>query len=143
MRRRRRRLLIQSFKSSGANKVIGSFLIFFFVAALLVWAFEPTIDNYGESLWYCFVAMATIGFGDITATVLFTRIITVILWLYGVGVIAIVTAVLTGFFMDAVKLKANESVKEFIDQLEHLPELSKEELQKLSNRVKEFHKGKK
>ncbi len=140
MRKKRRRLLWQALKNSGANKIIGSFLIFFLIASLIVWICEPTVSTYFDSMWYCFVSMATIGFGDITATVLITRIVTVILWLYAAGVLAIFTAVLTGYFMDAAKLRANESVQEFLSQLEHLPELSKEELEELSGRVKDFNK---
>ena len=140
MKKQRRRMLLQALKNSGADKIIWSFLIFYLIAALIIRIFEPTITNYFDSLWYCFVAMATIGFGDITATVLITRVMTVLLWLYAVIVIAIFTAVLTGFFMDAAKLKANESVQQFLSELEHLPELSKEELAELSERVKRFNK---
>lgn len=140
VKKKRRKLLIMALRTSGADKIIGSFVIFYLIAALIVWIFEPTISTYFDSLWYCFVAMATIGFGDITATVLITRIMTVILWIYGVAVIAVFTAVLSSYFMDAAKLRANESVQEFLSQLEDLPNLSKEELEALAQRVKEFHK---
>ena len=55
-------------------------------------------------------------------------------------VLAILTAVITGYFLDAAKLKANESVQEFLSELERLPELSREELAELSERVKKFNK---
>ena len=141
MKQRRRKLLIQAFKTSGVDKIVGSFLIFYLLASLVIWLIEPTITSYFDSLWYSFAAMSTIGFGDITATVLITRIITVLLWIYAAIVIAIITAVLTGYFMDAAKLRANESIQEFLYQLEHLPELSKEELEALSERVKSFNKN--
>ena len=140
MKKRRRRLLLQTFRDTGVDKILGSFFIFFLFAALIVWIFEPTINNYFDSLWYCFVAVATIGFGDVSATTLIPRLVTVILWLYAAVVLAIFTAVLTSFFMDAAKLKANESVQEFLSELERLPELSKEELDELSKRVKTFKK---
>lgn len=140
IRRRRRRLLVTSFKTSGTDKIIGSFLIVFFIAALIVLFTEPTIHTYYDSMWYCFVALATIGFGDITATMLIPRLVTVVLWVYGVVVLAIVTAVLAGFFMDLAKLKVNQSVKEFLGELERLPELSKEELEDLSKRAKKFNR---
>ncbi len=140
MRKRRRKVLKQAFKTSGADKIFGSFILFYLIAALVVWIFEPTIHNYFDSLWYCFVSLATIGFGDITASTLIPRIVTVLLWLYAVVVLAILTAVITGYFLDAAKLKANESVQEFLSELERLPELSREELAELSERVKKFNK---
>jgi len=139
MRKKRRRLLKQAFKNSGADKIFASFLLFYLLAALVIWIFEPTIHTYFDSLWYCFVAVATIGFGDITATILITRLITAVLWLYAVAVIAIFTAVITNFFMELSKLTAGESVKEFLEELEHLPELSREELEQLSEKVKKFN----
>lgn len=139
MKKKRRRMLMQAFRTTGATKLFVSFLVFFLIAALVIWIFEPTIQTYFDSLWYCFVAIATIGFGDITATVLITRLVTVVLWLYAVGIIAIFTAVITGFFIDLSKLRSDESVREFLVELEHLPELSKEELKELSEKVKKFN----
>ena len=139
MKKKKRKLLLQALKTSGLDKIIGSFLIFYLLAALIIWLIDPNITNYFDSLWYSFAALSTIGFGDVTATVFITRIITVLLWIYAAIVIAIMTAVLTGYFMDAAKLKANESVQEFLSQLEHLPELSREELEALSERVKTFN----
>lgn len=44
--------------------------------------------------------------------------------------------------MDLARFRARESARKFIDDLEHLPELSKEELEELSQRVKDFQKKK-
>ena len=142
MRKKRRALLKQVFTNAGLDKIIGAFLVFFLISALLIWIFEPTIHSFFDSLWYCFVAVATIGFGDLTATVLITRIITIILWVYSIVVIAIFTAVITGYYMDLAKLKADESIQHFLSELERLPELSKEELKELSERVKKMNKNK-
>ena len=42
------------------------------------------------------------------------------------------------FFNEMAKARADASVQKFTDDLEHLPELSKEELERISKRVKEF-----
>jgi hypothetical protein len=44
--------------------------------------------------------------------------------------------------MEKVKLNQNESIEQFLDQLEHLPDLSKEELADLSEKVKNHQKKK-
>ena len=54
--------------------------------------------------------------------------------------IAIFTAVVTSFFTDLARSRKEESTRKFMDELEHLPELSKEELEDLSRRVKEFNR---
>ena len=138
--RKSRRLLRSLFKVTGADKVFISYFIFFFISAIIIWVFEPHINKLVDSFWYCFVASTTIGFGDYTAITLIGRIFTVILSIYSLGVVAIFTAVITSFFMENSKLKANENVRQFIDDLEHLDELSKEELKEISKKVKNFNK---
>ena len=139
-KRKTRRLLLISFRTAGADKIIGAYIIWFFIAAVPLWIIEPNIHSYGDSLWFCFASATTIGFGDIAAVTPVGRIITVVLSVYSVAVIAIFTAIITGFFMDLARLRTNDSVKAFIDDLENLPELSKEELEALSEKVKNFNK---
>ena len=138
--RKSRKLLRQLFKVTGADKVFISYFVFFFISATVIWIFEPHINKLADSLWYCFVSSTTIGFGDYTAITIVGRIFTVILSIYSLGVVAIFTAVITSYFMESSKLKANENVRKFIDDLEHLDELSKEELKEISNKVKKFNK---
>jgi len=140
MRRKKLRLLRLAFKTAGADKIIGSFLLFFMLAALLIFLIDPAVTSYVDAIWYCFAAVTTIGFGDIGVTTIAARIITIVLPVYSIAVIAIFTAVITSFFMEVTKLRANDSARAFLDDLEHLPELSKEELEELSQRVKKFNK---
>ena len=69
------------------------------------------------------------------------RIIAVILSVYSIAVIAVFTAVITSFFTDIARWRANNSARKFLDELEHLPELSKEELEELSRRVRDFNRS--
>lgn len=142
-KRQTRRMLRKAFQTAGADKNIGVYLLFFFLSAIPVWLIEPDIHSYGDGLWFCFASATSIGYGDLAAVTPVGRIITVILSVYSIGAIAIVTAVITSFFTDLARLRANESVRKFVDDLEHLPELSKEELENLSQRVKDFQKNRK
>ena len=103
--------------------------------ALAIWIWEPGIGSYIDSLWFCFASATSIGYGDIVAVTFLGRVLTVILSVYSIAVIAIITAVITGFFMDLARFRANSSVQEFLVDLEHLPEMSKEELEQ---RIKEL-----
>ena len=141
-RKQRRRMLIKAYQTSGANKVFAGYILWFFIAAFPIWIFEPQINTYADSLWFCFASATSIGYGDYAAVTLIGRFITVILTLYSIAVIAIFTAVITSYFMDLARFRARESARKFIDDLEHLPELSKEELEELSQRVKDFQKKK-
>lgn len=134
-------MLINSFRTTGVDKIIGAYLIWFLLSAIPLMIFEPSIETYGDSLWFCFASATSIGYGDYSAVTLIGRTITIILAVYSIAVIAIFTAVITSFFTDLVKIRANESAGKFLDDLEHLPELSKEELEDLSKRVTAFRKN--
>ena len=56
------------------------------------------------------------------------------------NIVAIFTAVITSYFMEHAKIKSKENIRKFLDDLEHLDELSKEELKELSKKVKKFNK---
>ena len=97
---------------------------------------ELDIQTVREGLWYCFVSSTTIGFGDIVAVTLFGRILTVILCVYAIFIVALIPGILVSYFIEFNKIKSNESVVAFLDQLEHLDTLSKEKLRELSKKVK-------
>ncbi len=140
-RKRIRRMLINAFKTAGADKIIGVYLIWFFISAIPIMIFEPNIKTYADSLWFCFASATSIGYGDYAAVTLVGRLITVVLSVYSIAIIAIFTAVITSFFTDLAKFRANESAGKFLDDLEHLSELSKAELEELSQRVRDFRKN--
>ena len=137
---RQRNLIIlrQAFKEVGVGAVFKGYLGCFLVIALLIRFVEPSIGNFGDSIWYCFAVATTIGFGDISAATVIGRILTIILSIYSLAVVAVFTAVITSYFMDAAKARASESAREFMYEIEHLQELSKEELQALSEKVRRF-----
>ena len=108
MKRKTRKLLRQAFKISGATRVLGVYAVFFVLAAVLLRFAEPGITSLSDSLWYCFAVATTIGFGDFAAVSAVGRIITVILSLYSIGVVAVFTAVITSFFMELAKVRAQD-----------------------------------
>lgn len=133
-----KKLFRQIFHSIGADKVLYTYLIFFVIISLIIWIVEPNINTWGDSLWFCFATSTSIGYGDIVVVSMFSRVLSVILSIYSVGVVAIFTAVITSFFMEQAKIRAKENARKFIDDLQHLDELSKEELKELSEKIKHF-----
>ncbi|MBC5786604.1 MULTISPECIES: potassium channel family protein [Clostridiaceae] len=134
---RRIRLLWRILKITHADKLLFGFLVYFILTSIMIYLVEPNIQTVGDSLWYCFAASTTIGFGDIVAVTLLGRVLTVILCIYAVLIIALIPGVVVSYFIEFNKIKSKESVVVFLDQLEHLETLSKEELRELSQKVKQ------
>lgn len=141
-RKQVRRMLIASFRLAGADRLIVGYLVFYFVAAIPIWLLEPDITNYGDSLWFCFASATSIGYGDFIAVTPIGRIIAVVLTFYSMAVLAVSTAVFTSFFSDLARFRADNSARRFLDDLQHLSELSKDELRELSERVRKFQQRK-
>ena len=132
------RILWMILKRTHTIKVCISFAACFFVGAAIIQGVEPDITTYGESLWYCYVACATIGFGDFAAATAIGRIVTVILSLHATVFLAMIPAIVVSYYMEVIHRREKESVTVFLDKLEHLPEMSKEELQAISDRIKKI-----
>ena len=132
------RILGEILRRTHADKILLGFVAFLFIDAFLIMLVEPGIIHYGDSIWYCYVALATIGFGDIVAKTFVGRVLTILLSLYATLVIAIVTGVVVNYYMQIIQLRQKETLTNLMDRLESLPEMSKDELQEISNKVKHF-----
>lgn len=129
-------------KRTGTLQIFLSFLLFLCAAAALLALFDPGIETFGDGVWYCFVAATTIGFGDLCVTTRIGRVITVLVSVYGILMTAMVPGVVVSYYMEYLKVRERETISVFLEKLERLPELSQEELEQLSQRVREFERKK-
>ena len=66
------------------------------------------------------------------------KICSVLLTVYSIFVVAIVTGVVVNFYSQLVEMHDQETLTIFMDKLEHLPDLSKEELETISQKIKQL-----
>lgn len=125
-------------RHTGTWMVYINFLWFLCGASVILAVVEPGIETFRDGLWYCFVAATTIRFGDICAVTTIGRITTVAVGLYGILMTAMIPGVVVSYYMEYLKIREKETISVFLEQLERLPELSKEELEELSGKVREF-----
>lgn len=133
------RLIKIVLKRTGALKFLTTYIIIFAGVSIGVWIVEPNIKTPIDSVWYCFSVATTIGFGDITAVTILGRSMSIFLSICSILIIAVVPGIITSYYIESTKLKEQESIAKFLDDLEHLPELSTEDLQSLSEKVKKFN----
>lgn len=132
------RIIHRIMRETGVTKILLIFILYIFVFGLVVWAWEPDITNYGDALWYCYAAATTIGFGDVVAETFLVRILSVILSFYSAIVIAIITGVVVRLFQQITDARNKETISAFMDELEKLPDMGKDELTSLAERVRKF-----
>ena len=136
---KRLRLLWNVIRATGAERVFTGFLLSLAGAMLVLPRMEPEIHNYGDALWFLFESFTTIGYGDMVPVTMIGRLVTVFVSLYGILVVALSTGVIVGYYSEILKARANASLDEFIHELEQLPDLSRDELLTLAERVRRRH----
>ena len=135
---RRLRILNFVMKRTHMYPIIMSFLVFTFIDAFVILMAEPGITSYADALWYCYVVMATVGFGDIVAVTFIGRVASVLITVYALFVFAMATGVVVNFHAQLIEIQQKDTIAAFADKMQHLPEMSKEELTHISENVKKF-----
>ena len=125
-------------KRTKADRILSGFFLFLFAAAGIIQLAEPDITRYGDALWYCYAVISTAGFGDVVAVTFLGKRCSVLLTVYSIFVVAIVTGVVVNFYSQLVEMHDRETLTIFMDKLEHLPDLSKEELETISQKIKQL-----
>lgn len=134
------RILKQILVRTKASELLITFFIFIFIVSFVIFLVEPDIHTYRDALWYCYATVTTIGFGDVVVTTAISKVLSVILSIYAALIIAIVTGVIVNYCNQLLQLRQQETLAAFLDKLEHLPDLSKEELEDLAERARGFEK---
>lgn len=77
-----------------------------------------------DGLWWAFVTATTVGYGDLSPSTIYGRIIASILMLVGIGLIGSLTSTLTSFFLERRKRSVNDtmisSIKAELDRFDEL-----------------------
>lgn len=97
--------------------------------------------SYADGIWWAFVTTTTVGYGDISPTTFYGRLIAMFLMLIGIGMIGSITSTLTSYFLktEARGVK-NEAIENIKAQLDHFDELSCEDVDAICRILKALKK---
>ena len=118
------------------EKFLFGFVISYFSASVIIRFFEPGIGSFGDALWYTFVSCTTIGFGDLTTVTTLGRILTVFLTVYEIILVALLSGVIVSHYLEVIRRREQEAAVIFLDKLEHLTELSYDELLEIQTKAR-------
>ena len=127
-------------KRTKLSQMLIHFIVVMSIGAVLLDIFEPNVTSIPDGYWFLFVSATTIGYGDICVTTLIGKIVTIIVALYGIVVTAMIPGVVVTYYTEYLKIAEKETISQFLERLENLPELSSEELTELSEKIKSFNK---
>ena len=136
-------VLWRTITTVGAQRIFVIYLAFLLICCAVFRIVEPeTFSSYGDAVWYCFQTITTIGFGDIVPETALVRGLSIAVGLSALFVVALLTGITVSFFNEKMRLRRNASFIEFDHGMEHLTELTPDELARLEEQYRAF-KGKK
>jgi voltage-gated potassium channel len=105
-------------KTNGLQYVLLFTFVLIITGALGIQALEPSIETFGDALWWSLVTVTTVGYGDISPDSGGGRIVAAVLMLVGIGMIGMVTGSVATYFVDKLS-KGNEDESRYIND-EHI-----------------------
>jgi len=103
---------------------VGATALTILVAALAVLDAEEgaggPIENFGDAVWWAFVTVTTVGYGDFVPVTETGRLVAVGLMIGGIALIGVVTATLASWIVERVSLESDKAAAASEAQVEAL-----------------------
>ena len=101
-------ILMDILRKTYAAEILFGLLLLITAFSIILPVAEPEIGSFKNAMWYCFAIVTTIGFGDISATTDFGRVLSVILGVYGIIVVALITSIIVNFYGEMKRVTSDE-----------------------------------
>jgi voltage-gated potassium channel len=130
------------FNTNGFKYVVFVTAIMIIIGGVLIHFAEGM--SYGDGIWWAFVTATTVGYGDISPTTFYGRMIAMVLMLLGIGLIGTVTSTLTSYFLNvgtkSVKDETIENIKTRLDDFDQLSQADVDDICEILKSLKKKEK---
>lgn len=115
-------------------------LAFTLMSGLLIAGIDPSIENVWEGLWWAWVTVATVGYGDVVPQSVAGKVFGAVVILFGVGFFSLLTASFSAYFISRGEIEIEEEEAEEIYRLKDIErrmEVMEKALQRIEARLNE------
>ena len=92
-------------------------LAFTLMSGLLIAGIDPSIENVWQGIWWAWVTVATVGYGDTVPQSVAGKVFGAVVILFGVGFFSLLTASFSAYFISRGEMEIEEEEIEEINQL--------------------------
>lgn len=90
--------------------------IFVFCAGVIMAAIEPGFKNIEEGIWWAWVTVTTVGYGDVVPVTSGGRLLAGLVMLLGMGLFSLITANFSAFFVTREELKLVKKEEQVLEK---------------------------
>lgn len=123
-------------KNTRLDEILAVFAVVVVGSTLGLYLIDPHINNLFDSLWFVIVSLTTVGYGDITPSTVFGKVLSLILLIIGVFIFSAITGAISSYFMDNLLQEGTYHIHELKENVE----TSKIELEKANKKLDENEK---
>ncbi|NOQ90396.1 MAG: ion transporter [Gammaproteobacteria bacterium] len=111
-------------------------LAFTLMSGLLIAGIDPSIENVWQGIWWAWVTVATVGYGDTVPQSVAGKVFGAVVILFGVGFFSLLTASFSAYFVSRGEIEIEEEEIEEINQLMNI-ERRIDNMEKTLQRIEE------
>ena len=116
-------------------------LTFTLMSGFLITGIDPSIENVWQGIWWAWVTVATIGYGDIVPQSVAGKVFGAVVILFGVGFFSLLTAGFSAHFISRGEMEIEEEEVEEINRLSEIEmriEAMEQSLKRIEDRLKKW-----
>ena len=95
-------------------------LAFTLMSGLIIAGIDPSIENMWQGIWWAWVTVATVGYGDVVPQSVAGKVFGAVVILFGVGFFSLLTASFSAYFVSRGEVEIEEEEVEEISQLKDI-----------------------
>jgi voltage-gated potassium channel len=115
-------------------------LSFTLMSGLIIAGIDPSIENVWQGIWWAWVTVATVGYGDIVPQSAAGKVFGALVILFGVAFFSLLTASFSAYFISRGEVEIEEEEVEEITKLKHIEkriEVMEKTLKRIEHRLNE------
>ena len=119
-------------------------LAFTLMSGLLMAGIDPAIEDVWQGIWWAWVTVATVGYGDIVPQSAAGKVFGAVVILFGVGFFSLLTASFSAYFVSRGEMEIEEEELEEISELKRIEmriDAMEKTLQRIEERLKQDQNG--
>lgn len=123
-------------KNTRLDEIIGLVAVIIIGSTVGLYLVDPSMNNLFDNLWFVIVSITTVGYGDITPTTVYGKVLSLILLIIGVFIFSAITGAIASYFMDNLLQEGTYHIHDLKEKVES----SQVEMEKLNEQLKESDK---